>query len=60
MLGRRESGRARPKEAIAAYRAALKELPQTDPTNYKFTLKDLNQVLTLLKIKVGKKVTCID
>jgi hypothetical protein len=43
--------------AVAAYREALKEqTPQTDPTNYQLTMKNLNQVLTLLK-KSGKKAS---
>jgi hypothetical protein len=39
-----------------AYREALKEMtpPQTDPTNYQLTMKNLNQVLTLLKKKSRK------
>jgi hypothetical protein len=55
-LGERESGTARLEEAVAAYRAALEEYtPQTDPTNYQRTMKNLDQVLTLLKKKSGKK-----
>ena len=43
-------------EAVAAYRAALEEMtPQTDPTNYQLTMKDLNQVLTLQKKKSRKE-----
>jgi hypothetical protein len=39
-----------------AYRAALKEMTsQPDPTNYQLKMKNLNQVLTLLKKRSGKK-----
>ena len=55
-LGERESGTGKLTEAVAAYREALKEYtPQTDPTNYQLTMKNLNQVLTLLKKRSGKK-----
>jgi len=40
------------------WRAALKEYtPQTDPINYQRTMKNLNQVLSLLKKRSGKKAS---
>ena len=51
---------ARLEEAVAAYREALEEwTPQTDPTNYQFTMKNLNHSHFAKKEKREKSVRAL-